>query len=367
MPNNGLASSIEHIGADDSTSSADQRPILPRSPANAWQKCEVVRAQLYAQIEEACRAKQIEALVLQSYPFAQPVWVKFESWAPIEGFALTARQSMTVKIMPMPFHRFETIYSVEWEKHGQSGVFGRLHRFGSAEIAKMLDLLCAQPATQVTRRRVRSILKPGQVRINPLQLWRPRNKIVAVRRDYMKMAAWLATVVGVVMMIADRNVDTLPDVFEAESRMPEVSSPASTPASPPSSVREPEAVPARASGPATAAAPNARTQPAKVVSGVLDAKNKRLPDGRYYDEYTYQKVAGEQVRISMRSTEFDSFLMAGTMSERGFRMLLSNDDEKPDSLNALLVLPATMSGEIVIRATSAAAGERGAYAIEVQQ
>src|SRR5262245_37602161 len=217
MPNSGLALSTDHIGTDDSTSSADQRPILPRSAENAWQKCEVVRAQLYAQIEEVCRAKHIEALILQSNPFAHPIWVKFESWAPIEGPALTARQSMTVKITPMPFRRFETIYAVEWEKHGQSGELGQLHRFGTAEIAKMLDLLCAQPATQMTRRRVRAILKPHQVRISPLQLWRPRNRITAIRRDYLKIAAWLSTVVGIVLLAAGHDITTLFDSFESDS------------------------------------------------------------------------------------------------------------------------------------------------------
>ena len=365
MPNNGLALSTDHIGTDDSTDSFDQRPILPRSAENAWQKCEVVRAQLYAQIEEVCRAKQIEALVLQSNPFAHPIWVKFESWAPIEGRALTARQSMTVKIIPMPFHRFETIYAVEWERHGQSGAFGQLHRFGTAEITKMLDLLCAQPATQMTRRRVRSILKPVQVRISPLQLWRPKNRIVAIRRDYMKIAAWLSTVVGALLMLAGPDVGTLLDAFESESAMTEMSSPAGGPAVPPSAVPRPADVPAP--GPAPETAPKATARPANVVSGALNEADGRLPDGRYYDEFTYQKVAGQEVRISMRSSEIDSYLMAGTLSERGFRLALSNDDEKANTLDALLVLPATMSGEIVIRATSAAGGERGAYTIEVQQ
>jgi hypothetical protein len=214
----------------------------------------------------------------------------------------------------------------------------------------MLDLLAATPERQLTALKVRRILKPGQLRLAPLQLWRPRNKVVAVRRDWLKIGAWLLALAGFGLLVAaDPSADNLLPP-EASTPAPGLPGMGAEPAPPPAAPAPP---------PAAADAPPSR------VDGTLDAADNRLPDGRLYDEYTYRKQPGEAVRITMHSRAFDAYLIAGRQAAGGFSTLASNDDESTRSLDAAIVLPAHLSGEIVIRATSAAAGERGAYTLEV--
>ena len=351
MPDTELTSTTNLHAAQGSSSSADVRPILPRSAENTWQKCESIRTALYGHLETLCRERHIEALTLQSNPYTTPVWVKLESWHPVQGSTLTARASMTVTITPMPYHRFETTYAFAWEKHGRSGVISQLYRFGSAELAKIFDFLREDPATEMTHWRARSILKSSQMRTSPLQFWRPNNKVVSLRRDYFKIGAWTATLVGAAMLFSPQDVRRGLESVSSEPSMPD---PVSAPSSPPAPVAP---SPAHASPPpnATNSAP-----PTNITTGTLGVSDGRLPDGRYYDECTYQKAPGERVRIVMRSTAIDSYLIAGTVSNGVFRELMSNDDERQGTLDAALVFPAEMNGEIVIRATSAQPGERGA-------
>src|SRR6185436_15960525 len=85
----------------------DVRPILTRSADNAWERTEQVRTELYLLLERLCRARGMEALVLQSNRYVHPAWVRFESWIPIDEPGVTARAAMTVTISTVPYHRFE--------------------------------------------------------------------------------------------------------------------------------------------------------------------------------------------------------------------------------------------------------------------
>jgi hypothetical protein len=360
MPDFGYARATGEGNAAPSSGAVDLRPILPRGPDNAWQQCEAIRSELFGLMEQSCTRRSVDALVLESEPFQHPVWVKFESWMPCEGPALTARASMTVTIVPAPYHRFETTYSVKWEKHGQSNEIGHLHRFGARQIERMLDLLVAPPAGGLTGRRVRSILRPGQLRLHAWQLWKPKNKVVAIRRDYLKIAAWLLVLAGFGLFFVDRSM--IEGVFRQFAPPAESSVTRNQPALPPAS-----APPSRT---APATPPPQQPPPghdAATIAGYLGKTNNRLEDGRFFDLYNYEKAAGTQVRISMHSTEFDAFLIAGVAGDGGFQTLASNDDEGAGSTDAAIVLGPEVGGKILIRATSAAAGEKGAYTLGVEQ
>ncbi len=90
----------------------DARPILARNSSNVWEATEAIRTRLLGWIEDECRVRGIDALVLQSPPYLHPAWVKFECWVPCSDPTLTRRSSMLITITAMPYHKFTAVYAV---------------------------------------------------------------------------------------------------------------------------------------------------------------------------------------------------------------------------------------------------------------
>ncbi|MDB5422181.1 MAG: peptidase caspase catalytic subunit p20, partial [Brevundimonas sp.] len=102
-----------------------------------------------------------------------------------------------------------------------------------------------------------------------------------------------------------------------------------------------------------------RLQPGATVSGDLRQGDEQLDSGEFVDTYNFQGRAGERVSLSMRSSEFDPYLLIngpGDFSEE------NDDGEEGDTSAGLDVrLPAT--GTYRVMATSYESGERGRYSL----
>ena len=179
----------------------DVRPILTRSAENAWERTEQLRTELYVLLERLCRARGMEALVLQSNRYVHPAWVKFESWLPTGEPGVTARAAMTVTIATLPYRRFEAIDNVAWERHGQSGAIDSLYEFGESEVERLLTYLAGPPARSFGGRTVLRMLRPVQLRQSWAQFWKPKNTVRAVRRDWSKIGSAAAMVLGGALLI----------------------------------------------------------------------------------------------------------------------------------------------------------------------
>lgn len=184
----------------ENATAVDARPILPRSEANLWEQIELQRARLAKAFEEACREQGFDTMVLQSHPYVHPAWVKVECWIPREDPALTARSFATVTLTAVPFHRFETIYKVEWHKNGRDGVVDQVHTFEDEQARAITEFLCQAEAPRF-RDRVRSILRPVQFRQRAWQLWKPINKVDTVRRNRARTASKALLAVSVLMFM----------------------------------------------------------------------------------------------------------------------------------------------------------------------
>src|SRR5687768_16759372 len=69
------------------------------------------------------------------------------------------------------------------------------------------------------------------------------------------------------------------------------------------------------------------------ASGRLEASDPMLPDSSRYDQWTYDGRAGEKIRITMESSDFDAFLLLGR--EAGGRVeMLEQDDDGAGGTNA---------------------------------
>ena len=104
------------------------------------------------------------------------------------------------------------------------------------------------------------------------------------------------------------------------------------------------------------------------VSGELDEDDAVLDtDASYYELWSYQGRAGEQVRIRMSSDDFDTYVAIGRM-EGGcgdFEELATMDDGG-EGTNTLLEFTLPEDGEYVIRANSLVAEQTGGYTLVVE-
>lgn len=202
--------SVDHPAGDVILKSGcvDARPILLRSKENAWDRTEQTRTRLYHFIENYCQQHSIEALILQSAPYVHPAWVKFESWIPVGEQHLTARSSMKVTIITMPFHRYEQIYNVHWEKDGHISNFENVYRFSEHEATYLLNFLFTLPKT--------SLWKPGgKPTFSTLQLgeewWKTKNKVIAVRKDLLRIGSVALMALSVFLMLD--GISLIPILF----------------------------------------------------------------------------------------------------------------------------------------------------------
>lgn len=95
------------------------------------------------------------------------------------------------------------------------------------------------------------------------------------------------------------------------------------------------------------------------ADAILDA------DQSYYELWTYQGHAGEQLRISMDAEDFDTFVAIGQMNGSEFEEIATMDDGG-EGTNSLLEVTLPSDGEYVIRANSFSAEETGTYTLRVE-
>ncbi len=97
-------------------------------------------------------------------------------------------------------------------------------------------------------------------------------------------------------------------------------------------------------------------------SGRLESGDDSLPDGEYYDEYSFVAEAGQLASIELRSSDFDTYLLVvapgGAQHE--------NDDLGGDPSQSALTWQIEESGTYKVLVTSYEAGETGAYSLDVQ-
>jgi hypothetical protein len=103
------------------------------------------------------------------------------------------------------------------------------------------------------------------------------------------------------------------------------------------------------------------------MSGELDEDDATLEtDGSYYELWSYQGRAGEQLTIRMDSDDFDTYLAIGRMEECGEFEEIATMDDGGEGTNTLLEVTLPEDGEYVIRANSFSADETGSYTLVVE-
>lgn len=107
-----------------------------------------------------------------------------------------------------------------------------------------------------------------------------------------------------------------------------------------------------------------KTSNIRTVRGRLASGQPQLSDGSYYEAHSLELNAGDRVIATMRSTEFDPYLILVQEQDSSFRTIAENDDF--EGLNAQVSARAETSGRYRLIANSAFARETGSYQLTVE-
>jgi len=104
----------------------------------------------------------------------------------------------------------------------------------------------------------------------------------------------------------------------------------------------------------------------EAANGELTETDPELEDGGYFHEYTVTASAGDAFRITMTSSDFDSYLRWGTKNGEMFTEI-SSDDDSGGELNSMLSVRVERSGTYVIRVSALGSGSKGSYALRFER
>lgn len=94
-------------------------------------------------------------------------------------------------------------------------------------------------------------------------------------------------------------------------------------------------------------------------TGDLATGDLTLTGGEFQDNYTVRAKSGQWIKVDLRSTAFDPYIILRTPSNQQSE----NDDHGGDRNHSQVVYQVTEDGQFQIIATSFATGETGAYTL----
>lgn len=101
--------------------------------------------------------------------------------------------------------------------------------------------------------------------------------------------------------------------------------------------------------------------PGQTLTGALAPGDPQLNSGEWYDQYTLYANAGQTYDFDMSSGQFDTYLIVREPGGQQF------DNDDANGTDSSLSVTATVSGPMVIQATSYAPGQGGSYQLSAHQ
>jgi hypothetical protein len=104
----------------------------------------------------------------------------------------------------------------------------------------------------------------------------------------------------------------------------------------------------------------------ETARGRLASTSPVLGDDSHYELWLYRGTPGEQVVVTMRSTDFDSYLLGGRPLGGGRVEVADRDDDSAGGLDARILATVGPGGTYAIQANSVRPRQTGAYSLTVQ-
>ena len=105
-------------------------------------------------------------------------------------------------------------------------------------------------------------------------------------------------------------------------------------------------------------------QPGQVHSGQLLDTHPKMSDGSHADCFHLDTEVGKEYSVTLRSTDFDSYLMLGIGSCADVMLSIENDDFEDNTLDARIVFTAEHP-QYSIYVNSYDAGFTGAFTLHI--
>jgi hypothetical protein len=102
----------------------------------------------------------------------------------------------------------------------------------------------------------------------------------------------------------------------------------------------------------------------QTVQGDLGGRDPKLDDNSFYDLYTFQARAGDGVTATLRSSDFDAFLVLGRMRGEEFEEIQS-DDDKGGGTDARVSTTLSEAGTYTLRVNSLYGEKTGTYTLQL--
>ncbi len=99
------------------------------------------------------------------------------------------------------------------------------------------------------------------------------------------------------------------------------------------------------------------------AQGELRKGDLKLDDDTYADLWRFTGRAGQSVRVTMHSGDFDAYLVVGYYDAAGEFKQLDSDDDGAEGTDAMVELTLPRDGEYVARANTLEEGETGSYTL----
>lgn len=110
--------------------------------------------------------------------------------------------------------------------------------------------------------------------------------------------------------------------------------------------------------------PTSDLVPEQLARGELSTADTKLSDGSFYDCYPVQTSSGMSYRVIMRSTDFDTYMSAGSGQCAGTASV--SDDDSAGGTNSSVAFFG--DGQIwFVRANSLEANATGTYTVELNE
>ncbi|MBA3579707.1 MAG: PPC domain-containing protein [Gemmatimonadaceae bacterium] len=116
---------------------------------------------------------------------------------------------------------------------------------------------------------------------------------------------------------------------------------------------------------ATTASAQTRITAGETSSGALTAGDSRMQNGAHFDLWTYSGMRGEKIVVTLRSIQFDAFMIVQRYPG-GSSPLLARDDDGGSGSDARIELTLPDNDDYLITVTTTERGETGAYRLSVQ-
>jgi hypothetical protein len=150
--------------------------FIPRNETNTFSRAEILRDEACSKLVERAKRDKLEIVVQRSQAYSPNVWFRLDYVLPPPKPDLSLTASVAVDIERFDFHRFEHTFTVTSQVGARKRKYTGIIELDDATLYRIHEYILKPEKKLKLKNRVRQW---------PFQLWRPRNRIRRLQRDWV--------------------------------------------------------------------------------------------------------------------------------------------------------------------------------------